>query len=97
VRQNQWRRFVAPAAFLLAVTIAVVLIRAGLDSGASPATATRPVPAKKPLPKRYWTVRAGDTFAVIATQTGVPVARIRKLNPKSSSTSLHIGQKVRIR
>ena len=97
MRQNQWRRYVAPAAFLLAVTIAIVLIRAGLKSGDT-APATRPAPAaRKPPPKRYWTVRAGDTFAVISDKTGVAVARIRRLNPKLSSTSLHIGQKVRVR
>jgi LysM repeat protein len=42
-------------------------------------------------------VRAGDTFGVISTKTGVPVATIVRLNPKASSTSLHIGERVRIR
>ena len=34
----RWRRYVAPAAFLAAVTIAVVLIRAGLESGSAAST-----------------------------------------------------------
>lgn len=101
MRQHDWRRYVAPAAFLLAVTIAVVLIRAGMHAGAKPSTAVtttraKPVAARKPT-KKYWTVRAGDTFAVISSQTGVPVRTIVRLNPRSSSNSLHIGQKVRIR
>ena len=31
--RDDWRRYVAPAAFLLAATIAVVLIRSGLQAG----------------------------------------------------------------
>jgi LysM repeat protein len=92
---------VAPAAFLLAVTVAVVLIRAGMHAGATPTTTVtrpraKPVADRKPT-RRYWTVRAGDTFAVISSRTGVPVRTIVRLNPRSSSNSLHIGQKVRIR
>ena len=99
--QYDWRRYVAPAAFLLAVTIAVVLIRAGMNAGSKPtparsSTATTAAPLRRPA-RRYWTVRAGDTFAVISSRTGVPVATIARLNPSSSSTSLHIGQKVRLR
>jgi LysM repeat protein len=92
---------VAPAAFLLAVTVAVVLIRAGMNAGSKPTpvgktTATTTAHVQKAA-RRFWTVRAGDTFAVISRRTGVPVAVIARLNPRSSSTSLHIGQKIRIR
>jgi LysM repeat protein len=93
---------VAPAAFLLAVTVAVVLIRAGMNDGPKkPAavgrtTATTTAHVRKTA-RRFWVVRAGDTFAVISRRTGVPVAVIARLNPGTSSTSLHIGQKIRIR
>ena len=46
---------------------------------------------------RFYTVAAGDSFGVISTKTGVPVATIVRLNPTVSSTSLHVGQRVRIR
>lgn len=108
-----WRRYAGPAAFLLAVTIAVLLVRSGLRSGSGhdaqppPATitrtptqaqttTTRAVTKTTSAAKRYWTVRAGDTFEVISRQTGVPVATIQQLNPTVHSTSLHIGQKLRI-
>jgi LysM repeat protein len=108
---QEWRRFVAPAAFLLAVTIAVVLIRSGLESGSDnksgiPAlpisspkqVATTTTTAKPKVPaRRFWTVRAGDTFGVISSATGVPVATIEQLNPQASSTSLFIGEKLRLR
>jgi LysM repeat protein len=93
-----WQHYAAPAAFLLAATIAVVLIRAGFESGgngtASPATLAPTTGQSAP---RYWTVHAGDTYAVIAKATGVSVVVIRRLNPGVSSTSLFIGQRIRIR
>jgi LysM repeat protein len=107
---DDWRRYVAPAAFLLAVTVAVVLIRSGLESGGPTAT---PPPAPHPRhvvttatttthrsrhgAKAYWTVQAGDTFGVISSKTGVPVATIEQLNPKVSATALFIGEKIRYR
>ena len=109
-RDGDPRRYAAPAAFLLAVTIAVVLIRAGLESGGPAAKTTRtPTSPLSTLPaatrrhivttkgKLYWKVRAGDSFGVISRETGVPVARLERLNPKVSSTSLFIGEKVRIK
>lgn len=111
---DTWRRYVAPAAFLLAVTVAVVLIRSGLQHGGGSAagttstvataphkhvatTTTRRSRTKPRTPAQYWTVRAGDTFGVISSQTGVPVATLQQLNPKVSSTSLFIGERIRIK
>ncbi len=104
-----WRRYAGPVAFLAVVTIAVLLIRDGIEHG-GPSTPTRSVPTtlmtkESPppaatttvVPKRYWTVRAGDTFAVISAKTGVPVATIEQLNPTVKSTSLFIGEKLRIK
>ena len=113
--RDEWRRYAAPAAFLLAVTVAVVLIRSGINSGKSATPATAPPvstqshvttttktkkktkPKKASATQRYWTVQAGDTFNVISSKTGVPVATIARLNPTASSTSLFIGEKIRIR
>jgi LysM repeat protein len=111
VRRDDWRRYVGPAAFLLAVTIAVVLIRSGMNAGSSSSGKTdagSPAPIRhvttttsgrprKPVPRRFYTVQAGDTFSVIASKTGVSVATLARLNPKASSTSLFIGEKVRIK
>jgi LysM repeat protein len=115
---REWQRFLAPAAFLLAATIAIVLVRSGLEAGDSPVrapvsvptvplkhivTGTRPTTTAraktKPRPagQRFWTVKAGDTFGVISSSTGVPVATLQQLNPKVRSTSLFIGEKLRVR
>jgi LysM repeat protein len=107
-RDGDARRYVAPVAFLLAVTIAVVLVRAGLESGTPAAKATKtstvrvlPVAVRRQIVttkgKQYWKVRAGDTFGVVSRLTGVPVRTLERLNPRVSSTSLFIGEKVRIK
>lgn len=111
--RGDWRRYAAPAAFLLAATVAVVLVRSGVDAGrGSPsreptvpattrkqvATTTAAAPRRRAATaRRFWTVAAGDSFGVIASKSGVPVATIERLNPGVSSTSLVVGQKVRIR
>jgi LysM repeat protein len=114
VPREDWRRYVAPAAFLLAATMAIVLIRSGLQAGTSRATTTSAVTTRphKTVSSsttaaagttttasgpRFWTVKAGDTFGVISTKSGVPVATIQQLNPNVKSTSLFIGQKLRLR
>ena len=115
---DDWRRYVAPAAFLLAATIAVVLIRSGFETAGdrgSPSVAVAPTtttrkrvdasttttkakPAATPATaKGFWTVQPGDTFGVISSKTGVPVATLEQLNPKVKSTSLFIGEKIRIK
>jgi LysM repeat protein len=115
VPREDWRRYVAPAAFLLAATIAVLLIRSGLKAGTPLATTTaisapsRPhttVPTSPATTRgttttasgpRFWIVQAGDTFGVISSKSGVPVATIERLNPNVKSTSLFIGEKLRLR
>jgi LysM repeat protein len=113
VQGDDWRRYAAPAAFLLAATLAVVLIRSGLEKGGSPSRSgtatTQPGPrattassttttktVRQPA-KRFWTVQAGDTFGVISSKSGVPVSTLERLNPNVSSTSLFIGEKLRVR
>jgi LysM repeat protein len=114
LRGRKWSHYAAPAAFLLAVTVAVLLVRSALRTDAAttsasiptlpqrtttPPTATRRVTTTRrpPSTQRFYTVVAGDTFAVIASKTGVPVGRIQQLNPNVESTALFIGQKLRIR
>ena len=113
-RRNLWARFAAPTAFLLAATIAILLVRSGLqgaEDSKSPTKTTivKTAPAKtttkpKPRPKpattgasAFYSVAAGDTFATIATKNGTSVAELERLNPGVKSTSLFIGQKIRVK
>lgn len=88
------RAYAAPFAFLLAVTVAVVLLHDTGSRSESPA----PVVAKTIVPThRYYSVTAGDTFADIAAKTGVRTKRLQALNPRVEPTALHIGEKLRLR
>jgi LysM repeat protein len=104
---RSWRPFAAPAVFLLVATLAVLGIRALVASPSSrssgkapprtqPAAQERAKP-KAPAARRYWVVRAGDTLAVVAARTGVPMARLLALNPNLQPTALFIGQRIRLR
>jgi LysM repeat protein len=99
-------RLLAPAAFLAGVTVAVVLVRAGLSDANDTATTTAAVvntspttTAKKPKPKPavYATVESGDTLDQIALDNDTTVERIVELNPGLDPNGLQVGQKVRVR
>lgn len=104
-------RYAAPAAFLLGVTIAVLLIRSGLGGGSPATTTLRPVThlstASVPTTTRrvsttasqaqYYTVQTGDTFGSISAKTGTSVAELERLNPGVSTNSLQVGQRIRVK
>ena len=103
-------RLAAPAAFLAGVTIAVLLVRAGLaDEPSTTATATaaattaltattkaRTTTRAAPEPV-YVEVQAGDTLDQIAIDNNTTVERILTLNPGLDPTGLQVGQQVRVR
>jgi hypothetical protein len=104
-------RYLAPAAFLLAVTIAVLLIRAGLRGNESQTTTQGPVTTAPTTVKpstttkvrtrttraQFYTVQTGDTFGSIASKTGISVSQLQRLNPNVSSNSLQVGQRLRVK
>jgi LysM repeat protein len=98
-------RYGAPLAFLAAVTIAVLLVRAGLDEGRSPAetplapTVIAPAPSTETTKtaRRYYRIRSGDTLAAIAPRFGLTEAELLALNPGIEPTALRVGQRIRVR
>lgn len=98
----------APAAFLAAATVAILLIRSGLDPNddpppaqppaARPARTTTEPSAKRPRPQvnRTYTIQEGDTFETIAADEGTTVERLQALNPDVDPNSLQVGQKILI-
>jgi LysM repeat protein len=100
----------APAAFLLAATVAILLIHSALGGKTvpSPATTAPPRPSatttavaakpkSRPKPAaRYHVVRSGEGFAAIAAAEHTTVAQIQALNPGVSSNALHVGQRIRV-
>jgi LysM repeat protein len=110
-------RWAAPVAFLAAVTIAVLLIRAGLNAGGPATTTTDAVPtiptttpvvatttaapttngATTTTAGELYVVQSGDTYGSIATKHRTTVQDLERLNPGVSSTSLSVGQKIRVK
>ncbi|HEX4323338.1 MAG TPA: LysM domain-containing protein [Gaiellaceae bacterium] len=98
-------RWVAPVAFLAAITIGALVVRAGLHQGKHHAKAqTTTTTSKKkghghghgPSHVRRYTIQSGDTLASIAAKTGTSVARLEQLNPGIDPTALRVGEKIRV-
>ena len=99
-------RWAAPVAFLAAITILALVVRAGLESGGhhhaqQPTTTVTSNKKKhghhtKQPTERTYTVQTGDTLSVIASKTGTTVAILLKLNPHIDPQALQVGQKIRV-
>ena len=101
-------RLAAPAAFLAGITIAVLLVRAGLSDGetttaaqtsvattvATTTAATRPTTAPKPV---FVEVESGGTLDQIALDNDTTVEQLLQLNPGLDPTGLQVGQRIRVR
>ena len=100
------KRYGAPAAFLAAVTIAVLLVRAGLETG-SPGTTTattRPsvstatsTTTARTRSRRYYRLRQGETISDVAIRFDTSVERLLALNPGIKPYALRVGQRIRVR
>lgn len=100
-------RWAAPVAFLAAITIGALVVRAGLHQGGrhsakSPTTTVTSKTKKKKHAHgdkghhRTYTIQSGDTLASIATKSGTTVARLEQLNPGIDPTALRVGQRIRV-
>jgi LysM repeat protein len=97
------------------VTVAILLVRAGLSAPeeattitaptatrpttTAPTTTTRPTRTRTATRQEaeFHTVEAGETFGTIAEDFGTTVERLEELNPGVDTTSLSIGQRIRVR
>ena len=105
-------RYAAPAAFLLAATIAVLLVRSGLSNGEKAAVTTVPVttttvgepgatttaaPTTAVSGAEFYEIQPGDTLAVVAEEFDTTVERLLVLNPELDPVALRIGQRIRVK
>ena len=103
-------RLAAPAAFLLGITVAVLLVRAGLDGDGAATTAaqtatpttvattaqTQTRTATQPQ-QAFVEIASGDTLDQIALDNGTTVEQLLALNPGLDPNALQVGQRVRVR
>ena len=105
-------RFAAPAAFLAAATVAILLVRSGLENGdvtTPPATTAVTTTATTTGPgttggtttntagAEFYVIQAGDTLAVIADEHGTTVEQLLVLNPDVDPVALTVGQRIRVK
>jgi LysM repeat protein len=106
VERSRVTHWAAPIAFLAAITIGALVVRAGFQHGNHPhaQTQTTTATSKKKSHKhghtrprvRTYTVVSGDTLAGIAAKTGTTVARLEQLNPGINPTALRVGQTIHV-
>lgn len=106
MERSSFTRWAAPVAFLAAITIGALLVRAGFEHGRNhQANASTTTVTSKPKkhrsghthpPVHTYTVQSGDTLAGIAAKTGTSVTRLEQLNPGIDPTALRVGQKIRV-
>jgi LysM repeat protein len=105
-------RFAAPAAFLAAATIAVLLVRSALsDEQTTPvqprATTTAATTTESTTTQRtqtttttaegsFYEIEPGDTLETIAADHGTTVEQLLVLNPEIDPVALSIGQRIRV-
>ena len=101
-------RLAAPAAFLAGITVAVLLVRAGLNEGETTTAAQTSVgttvaattaptqTATQPTPV-FVEVESGGTLDQIALDNDTTVERLLVLNPGLDPTGLQVGQRIRVR
>jgi LysM repeat protein len=105
VDRRRISRWAAPVAFLLAISVLALVVRAGFNHDKHHAkTQTTTVTSKRkkhhqghPSKQlRTYTVESGDTLSTIASKTGTTVARLEQLNPGIDPTALRVGEKIRV-
>ena len=98
-------RLAAPAAFLAGITVAVLLVRAGLNGGETTTAAQTSVAttaATTALTQTTTTpvfvqVQSGGTLDQIALANDTTVEQLLTLNPGLDPTALQVGQRIRVR
>ena len=106
MERSRITRWAAPVAFLAAVTILALVLRAGFEHGKHHATTPPTTVTSKTTKKshrrsraphhRTYTVAPNDTFESIATKVGTTVAKLEQLNPNVDPTALRVGEKIRV-
>jgi LysM repeat protein len=104
-KPNRIARLIAVVALLGAFTAVAVLVASAGDSDDSEGrrdkgavTTNEPTQeGERALERGFYVVRAGDTLAQIADNTGLELDQLEELNPTLDPQQLSPGEKVRLR
>ena len=92
-RRRLSRYFALVALASLLATVIVVAVTAESGTHATPAGARHAAVRNVPP---YWTVHAGDTYALIAQKTGLSVDQLEAFNPNADPNTLQPGQRLKL-
>jgi Tfp pilus assembly protein FimV len=87
----------ALAAFTIVVALMVAASLLGSDSRPAASTPSARHSARAHRPRRFHTVRPGETLSSIAASTHVPIERLQELNPALDPQAIRPGQRVKLR
>ena len=106
-------RYAAPAAFLVAATVAILIVRSGLENGSTsttPATTVAATTAPQTTAPgttattstnaagaEFYEIESGDTLAVIADAHDTTVEQLLVLNPELDPVALTVGERIRVK
>jgi LysM repeat protein len=101
-------RYLAPVLLIAVIAGTYVVVHNGINkinhasttASSSRTTATRPHltrAQRKYSRDKFYVVQPGDTLTVIASKTGVGIARLEALNRQINPNSLQLGQRIRLR
>jgi len=101
-KNSQIARVLAALALIGTVLIIVVVVSGaggGDDDGTGKkANQTKQQKPVKPKTKaKKYEVEEGDTLTTIAQKTGIPVAKLKALNPDVDPQALQLGQELKLR
>ncbi len=100
--RNITARVLAPLALIACVAVLFLLISGtlsddgGSGGGGNPARSEQPRDKPKVKGSSYVVV-PGDTFSGISVKTGIPLARLERLNPDLDTATLNAGQQIKLR
>jgi LysM repeat protein len=100
-------RFLAPLALVAFAIACLVVVNSsgggggggsksptGASGGPARTSTTRTTSTRRP---RTYVVHSGDNLSTIAERTGVPLVRLRQLNPNVDPQGLSPGQRLKLR
>ncbi|HMU28384.1 MAG TPA: LysM domain-containing protein [Solirubrobacterales bacterium] len=102
-KKNSYIARILAALALLGTILIIFVAVSGVTGGDDDGNTKKANPAKqqkKVRPKtnaKTYEVEEGDTLTTIASKTGIPVARLKQLNPDLDPQALQVGQELKLR
>ncbi|HMY27294.1 MAG TPA: LysM domain-containing protein [Solirubrobacterales bacterium] len=102
-KKNSYIARILAALALLGTILIIFVVISGVTGSDDDGTGKKANPARqqqkvKPKTKaKTYEVEEGDTLTTISRKTGIPVARLKQLNPDLDPQALQVGQELKLR